>query len=278
MTGCRGSVRLVAIVAVLLTATGGRPARAADPHVVEEGDSLAAIAYDHGVDVDDLAAYNGLDADAPIHGGDELRMPHGAGADPTAVEPDDADQDAPVGVVADVPAYRQSRSLSCEYASVFIATAAFGDPIAEDDYIASTGIATNPHDGFRGNIDGPWGSTDDYGIYAEALVPNLNAHGYVGVVSYDPEAGYLMGQLDLGRPTIVWIATRGDTGFYEQDESGDSFELVPFEHVVVAYDYDAGGVYVSDPGNASYSYLTWDWFLPAWSVLDGMALSVYPAS
>lgn len=265
------TLRVLTVLAVLAVFPGSQTALAGDPHVVEDGDSLAGIASDHEVAAGDLATYNGLDVESPIHGGDELWIPRGAG-EVLVAEPEGG-----ASTAADVPAYQQSRSLSCEYASVFIATAAFGNPIPEDDYIASTAVTTNPHDGFRGDIDGPWGSTDDYGIYAEALIPNLNAHGYVGEVSYSADAGYLMGQVDLGRPTVVWVATRGDTGFYEQDEAGNSFKLVPFEHVVVAYDYDAGGVYVSDPGIASYLYLTWDWFLPAWSVLDGMALSIYPA-
>lgn len=260
------------MVLLLMAWPGGRPAHASDPHVVQDGDSLADIAYSHDVSADDLAVYNGLNVESPVHSGDELWIPTGSRGVLT-----DGAQGGGGDATADVPVYQQSRSLSCEYASVFIATAAFGNPIPEEDYIASTAVTSNPHDGFRGNIDGPWGSTDDYGIYAEALVPHLNAHGYVGEVSYNPDAAYLMGQLDQGRPTIVWIATQGDTGFYEQDEAGHSFKLVPFAHVVVAYDYDAGGVYVSDPGIASYLYLTWDWFVPAWRVLDGMALSIYRA-
>lgn len=188
------------------------------------------------------------------------------------------DADQVTGVRIDgIPAYQQERSLSCEYASIQIATSAFGNPIPEGDYLASTPQSDNPHFGFRGDIDGPWGITDDYGIYAEALVPNLEAHGYTGDVSYGADRGYLQSQIDAGHPTLVWIATRGDTGFYETDAEGNSFKLVPYEHVVVVYGYDDTGVYISDPGNASYQHMSWNWFLDAWSVMDGMALSIYPA-
>lgn len=180
-------------------------------------------------------------------------------------------------IIEGIPEYKQERSLSCEYAAVQIATTAFGDPIFESDSLDSTPQTDNPHYGFRGDIDGPWGITDDYGIYAEALVPNLEAHGYAGDVSYGADAGYLQAQIDAGRPTLVWIATRGDTGFYETDADGSTFKLVPFEHVVVAYGYDDSGVYISDPGNGSYTLMSWSWFLDAWSVMDGMALSIYPA-
>jgi len=176
-----------------------------------------------------------------------------------------------------IPEYQQARSLSCEYASIQIATMSFGDPIWEDDSFAEIGQDDNPHLGFRGDIDGPWGITDDYGIYAEALVPHIQLHGYIAEVSYSADAGYLQAQLDAGHPTLVWFATRGDTSFYETDANGNSFKLVPYEHVVVVYGYDNGGVYISDPGNGAYGYLSWSWFLDAWSVLDGMALSIYPA-
>lgn len=189
-----------------------------------------------------------------------------------------ADAESSNAVLIDgVPAHQQERNLSCEYAAVQIATSVFGDPIYEDDYLNSAPQSDNPHYGFRGDIDGPWGVTDDYGIYAEALVPNLEAHGYVGEVSYGADASYLQSEIDAGHPTLVWIATRGDTGFYDTDVDGSTFKLVPFEHVVVAYGYDETGVYISDPGNASYQHLSWSWFLDAWSVMDGMALSVYPA-
>ncbi|MEA2594578.1 MAG: hypothetical protein QOF01_1047 [Thermomicrobiales bacterium] len=175
------------------------------------------------------------------------------------------------------PTHYQEHNLSCEYAAIQIATTWFGAPIYEGDALAMVPSAVNPHDGYRGDIDGPWGGSDDYGIYAEPLVPLLNAYGYAGEVWYSADAGSLRAQLDAGHPTLVWIATQGETGFYEVDENGNPFKLVPWVHVVVAYSYDEGGVSVSDPGTGSLDYVSWDWLLNAWSVLDGMALSVYPA-
>lgn len=175
------------------------------------------------------------------------------------------------------PTHYQDHSLSCEYAAIQIATTWFGSPIAEDQSLAMVPAADDPHFGYRGNIDGPFGSSDDYGVYAEALVPVLNAYGYNGAVWYSADAASLKAQLDAGHPTLVWVATHGDTGFYDQDSNGNSFKLVPWEHVVVAYAYDSGGVDISDPGTGALGYVSWDWLLSAWSVLDGMALSIYPA-
>lgn len=239
-------------------------------YVVQPGDTLASIAEQFGVSAEDLRVTNGVEDVVDLGIGLELVIPGAeSGVSDTA--------STLSGVVLDgVPAYQQSRSLSCEYASVYIATSIFGNPIYEEEYINTVPQSANPHFGYRGNIDGVWGITDDYGVYAEALVPLLNARGYIGEVTYDPRAEMLQAQLDSGAPVVVWISTRGEAGFYGTDETG-TYKLVPYEHVVVAYGYDSGGVYISDPGNGSLKYYSWDWFLPAWSVMDGMALTIRPA-
>lgn len=188
-----------------------------------------------------------------------------------------SDTNSSASSTPDFPTHHQEHSLSCEYASIFIATSYFGNPISEDTAINSVPSAVDPHYGFRGNIDGGFGSTDDYGVYAEPLATLLADNGYNGNVSYGADASTLEAQLDANHPTLVWIATRGDDGFYDQNAYGDTFKLVPWEHVVVAYAYDDAGVWVSDPGNGLLEHLNWDWFLPAWGALDGMALSVSPA-
>jgi uncharacterized protein YvpB len=174
----------------------------------------------------------------------------------------------------DFPTHYQEHSLSCEYASLQLATTALGDPVAEDTFIPLIPNAENPHDGYRGDIDGPVGTTDDYGVYAEPLADALEQVGFHGEVWYNPDAGAIQEQLDAGHPTLVWIATHGDTSYYDEDADGNSFKLVPWEHVVVAYAYDESGIFVSDPGNGTLEHFTWEWFLDAWGVLDGMALSV----
>jgi uncharacterized protein YvpB len=172
------------------------------------------------------------------------------------------------------PTTYQRHTLSCEYASLQIATAALGNEIDEDTFIPLVASAKNPHNGYRGDIDGAFGSTDDYGVYAEPLVDALAQVGFVGTVWYDPEQWAIQAQLDAGHPTLVWISTHGDTGFYDEDSKGNSFKLVPWEHVVVAYAYDETGIFVSDPGNGSLEHFTWEWFLDAWGIMDGMSLSV----
>jgi uncharacterized protein YvpB len=133
----------------------------------------------------------------------------------------------------------------------------------------------NPHWGYRGDITGSWGNTTDYGIYARPLVPALNTYGF-GAEAWYGDSNDLVAQLDLGRPTLVWIGARGEAGsFDEYTADGSRFQLTPFMHVVLIYGYDNGGVYVSDPGNGALKYWDWDTFEWMWGVMDGMALSIW---
>lgn len=179
------------------------------------------------------------------------------------------------GIFLDVPTYVQRRNLSCEYASLTIATGALGAWVPEEDFVERVGWAANPHEGFRGDIDGLWGGTDDYGVYAEALVGPLAAFGFAADAFYgagDPAA--LTSRLDAGTPTLVWIGLWGDTRVQEVGEDGASYALAAGEHVVVAYGYDDWGVYVSDPATGGYRSFDWATFLTMWGVLDGMGLSI----
>ena len=185
--------------------------------------------------------------------------------------------DAAPDVAIAVPTYVQQRNLSCEFAALYIATAAFGNGISEYESEAFVGLADNPHDGYRGDITGPWGVTDDYGVYAEPLSWVASSYGFgVDVFYAGGDSSQLTARLDAGLPTIVWMGLWGDTGFYEEAGSG-TFKLVPGMHVMVAYGYDADSVYLSDPAIGGYRSYEWSTFMPMWNALDGMALAVSPA-
>lgn len=177
-----------------------------------------------------------------------------------------------------VPQYQQQRPLSCEFASVYIATSAFGNGISEYAVEGVVGLSPNPHLGYRGNILGTWGNTTDYGVYAQPLSWALSQFGYVGDAFYGVgDTSTITSRLDNGWPVIVWLALWGDQSF-RTDYDGQSFTLVPGMHVMVAYGYDTDGIYLSDPGSGIYRYYDWGSFTSMWSVLDGMAMAVYPAS
>jgi uncharacterized protein YvpB len=176
-------------------------------------------------------------------------------------------------ILPNVVTYVQQRNLSCEYAAVSIATGMLGGWVDEYDMEQLTGLSDNPHWGYRGNITGWWGNTDDYGVYASALVPGLNARGFQAEVFYGaPED--LMTSLDAGRPTIVWLGMWGETSFDAYTSDGTRYQLTPGMHVMTAYGYDESGVYLSDPANGGLVYYDWGTFNGMWQVMDGMALGV----
>ncbi len=177
-----------------------------------------------------------------------------------------------------VPNYVQQRNLSCEYASLQIATGAFGGGISEYAFDSVVGWSENPHYGYRGDITGWWGNTTDYGVYPEPLAAALPQFGFNGETLYGQgNSAALTNRLDAGSPILVYLGLWGDTGFYETGADGSSYLLVPGYHVVVAYGYDQSGVYVSDPAIGSNRFYDWGTFMSMWNVMDGMALAVSPA-
>jgi uncharacterized protein YvpB len=177
-----------------------------------------------------------------------------------------------------VPTRYQQRGLSCEFASLSIAMAAYGTEITEwafDPYISQS---RNPHWGFRGNISGTWGGSDDYGIYAEPLAAILPSFGYWGDVFYARgDAGALTRRIDQGTPVLVWLGLLGDTSFWETGSDGTSYKVAAGQHTLVIYGYDSSGVYASDPALGAKRFYDWGWFMTMWNVFDGMSLAIGPA-
>jgi uncharacterized protein YvpB len=185
---------------------------------------------------------------------------------------------APIeAMIRGFPSVTQWYSLSCEYAAAAAVTLYWGDVVSQRDFIREIPKHPNPHIGFRGNIHGPHGGVRDYGIYAEPLVPVLEQHGYGATVFYGG-VSRLKANLAAGNPVVVWITT----GRYEErpvyrfSHEGETFKLVPYEHTVVAYGYDDGGIYLMDVGDGGFYYTEWSSFLRRWSYFDQMALVIYP--
>lgn len=240
-------------------------------HWVQYGDTFSTIAAAWGVDVDALVSFNQHVNPVSMVPGERILIPwerEDSTASTTAVG-------SPL-VSVPVPNYTQSRNLSCEYAATYAATAAFGPGISEWTFIENVPLANNPHYGYRGNIDGSWGNTTDYGVYAEALVPTLNANGYAGEVMYTMgDTGPLVSHLDAGHPVVVWLGYWGDTRERLYDE--DTYSVFAGMHVVTVYGYDDAGVYVMDPAKGYVEHYDWTTFQQLWTVVDGMGLAVYPA-
>lgn len=169
--------------------------------------------------------------------------------------------------------YGQQRPLSCEYAAVQIATSMIGYTVTEYEMEAVTPLSDNPHWGYRGNINGSWGGTTDYGIYADALIPGLNYYGY-SATSFYGGTDTLTNAIDNGNPVIVWLGMRGDLSHNEYTADGTRYQVTAYMHVMVVYGYDSDGVYLSDPGTGAKKYYSWGDFLWMWDVMDEMGLIV----
>jgi uncharacterized protein YvpB len=177
----------------------------------------------------------------------------------------------------EVPLYTQQRNLSCEYASLVIALGAYDTWVSEWTFDELVPLSDNPHWGYRGDINGAWGNTTDYGVYPEPLVEPLAQLGFRGEVVYAKgDADALTRYLDNGVPVVLWLGMWGDQGYYEYAADGTPFKMNPGYHVVVAYGYDESGVYAADP--ATGSAVSWGWsdFMWMWDAMDGMALAVWP--
>lgn len=174
-----------------------------------------------------------------------------------------------------VGTHAQEHNLSCEFAAANIATSTFGNGIPESIFLAEVPLTSNPHYGYRGNIDGWWGNTVDYGVYPEALVPVLSEWEFAGDVMYTGgDIAPLMAQIDAGHPVMVWLGFWGNTREVLTDQ--DTYAVFSGMHVVTVYGYDDAGIYVSDPAHGAHGYYSWDVFTAMWSVIDGMSLAIYP--
>ncbi|MDQ6695451.1 MAG: C39 family peptidase [Chloroflexota bacterium] len=180
-------------------------------------------------------------------------------------------------VIAGFPSVSQWYSLDCEYAAAAAVTLYWGNVVSQRDFVREVPSSPDPHLGFRGDIDGPVGGMDDYGVYAEALIPVLEAHGYNAVAFYGG-VSRLKANVAAGNPVVVWITTGKniERSVLHESYNGDKFKLVPGEHSVVVYGYDPDGVRLMDVGNGSFYYTDWTSFLRRWSYFDQMALVITP--
>ncbi len=236
-------------------------------HLVATGETLTQIAKQYNISLAALANANGITNPNLIEVGDLLRIPGGA--------PAAGDGSATLRAM---PIKQQALPLSCEAAAVSIATSYWGNQVSEWVFIENIPQNPNPHLGFRGDITGAFGGTDNYGVYAEPFQSVLSNYGFGSDVFYaNGNANFLKAQLDQGRPVVVWMTNMASvqTRSYETVD-GSRFALVPQEHAVVVYGYDQSGVSVADPGDGQYRTFTWDDFMRSWGYFDGMSLVVYP--
>jgi len=251
--------RLVIPAAGAATAPAYSPASTAQSyHVVASGENLFRIALRYGLSVQAMAAANNLVNVSQVYVGQRLLIPGRALAAP-----------AGKSVLLRVPVLGQEHSLTCEAAAARMIAVYLGKPVTEAWIQAQLGPNDNPHQGFRGDIDAPFGGIVNYGVYAEPLARALRSLGLTATVRYGVGYSDLRAALDRGQPVIVWLSQFPAPGYYDQP---GGYRLVPGEHSYVVVGYDDQGLVVNDPLNGGRQFHIR--VIPHWELFDNMALFV----
>jgi uncharacterized protein YvpB len=149
-----------------------------------------------------------------------------------------------------------------------------GIAVSEEDFLAALPLHDNPHLGFRGNVDGPTGGTEDYGVYAGPVVSVLNSYGLRARQLEGTREG-IQAAIARGNPVIVWVPY--DCGYSSPIEtviSGETVTLVPNQHVVVITGYNDQGVWANDPWDGQEDFYLYEDLERAMSYFGEMAIEV----
>jgi uncharacterized protein YvpB len=168
----------------------------------------------------------------------------------------------------------QSHNLSCESSASSMAAQYHGVPLTEADVLAALPRNDNPHLGFRGNVDGPTGGIEDYGVYAEPILEVLNNQGLRATLIQGGLDG-IKAAIARGNPVIAWVTYNcvQDTPI-TTSIGGQQVTLVPYQHAVVVTGYNSSGVWANDPYDGQEDfYITAD-FERAMSYFGNMAIEV----
>jgi len=183
----------------------------------------------------------------------------------------------PLALILDAPVYKQAHSLSCESSAAAMAANYFGVGIGEEAILAALPRHDNPHHGFRGNVDGPYGGTTDYGVYAEPMRQVL--------VRWGLRADHLTGGIDeirahvrQGKVVIVWITYNLQVQSPRQVTTSDGqvVTVVPYEHAVLITGYNRNGLWVNDPFSGTQTFYPDPDFARSFAYLGNMALVIGP--
>ena len=187
-------------------------------------------------------------------------------------------QEPPLALILDAPVYEQQHTLSCESSAAAMAANFHGVGISEAAIIAALPRHDNPHLGFRGNIDGPYGGIVDYGVYAEPVRRVLAGWGL--------EAEHLVGGVNeirahirQGKVVIAWITYNLQMQAPQQVTTSDGkvVTVIPYEHTVLVTGYNRDGLWVNDPYNGTQNFYPEQEFIRSFSYLGNMGLVIGPA-
>ncbi|MEJ2734260.1 MAG: C39 family peptidase [Anaerolineae bacterium] len=180
----------------------------------------------------------------------------------------------PQEVHLSVARQRQGHNLSCESSAASMAAQYQGVPLSEAEVLAALPLNDNPHLGFRGNVDGPTGGIEDYGIYAGPILRVLNDRGLHAVLVQSGLEG-VRAALARGNPVLAWVTynCQSQTPITISID-GQQVTLVPFQHVVVVTGYNAQGFWANDPWDGQEDFYSLADFERAMGYFDDMAVEV----
>lgn len=242
-------------------------------YIVQPGEYLALIAMRYGTSAQAIAFANSLPNLWLVYAGQRLTIPTTA----TLAAPV-ADVATPSIRVSNVPLYQQKQTLTCEEASVAMATRG---AVSEAQLLAVMPRGDNPFFGIRGRTNSAYfGGLSDYGVYAQGLQKGLSALGFKSQVlygqSYDDFKNALLDNLRAGRP-VIWWHTWQDT--YQSPvmvrmSDGSSVKLVPYEHAGVIVASNERGLTYNDPYDATVRFVSWADHRRVSAYFDNMALVI----
>jgi uncharacterized protein YvpB len=169
---------------------------------------------------------------------------------------------------------KQGHNLSCESSAASMAARYQGVDLSEAAALAALPLNDNPNLGFRGNVDGPTGGIEDYGVYAGPVIAVLDANGLHATLVSGGLDG-VRAAIARGNPVIAWVTYRllPSTPVLETI-GGQQVTLVPNQHVVVVTGYDSAGFWANDPWEGGESYYTAADLARAMGYFGNMAVEV----
>jgi uncharacterized protein YvpB len=180
----------------------------------------------------------------------------------------------PPEVRLNVARQQQSHNLSCESSAASMVAQYLGVPLSEAEVLASLPFDDNPHLGFRGNVNGPTGGIEDYGVYAGPLMEILDRHG---LQAWPVETGVegIKAAVARGHPVIAWVTYDCMVSTpVEVTIGGQQVSLTPNQHVVVVTGYDAEGVWANDPWDGQEDYYFYADLQRAMGYFGDMAIEI----
>jgi uncharacterized protein YvpB len=194
--------------------------------------------------------------------------------DPASVE--ETEDSLARGVRLSVARQKQTHNLSCESAAASMVAGYHGIDLTEAEALASLPLDDNPYLGFRGNVDGPTGGIQDYGVYAGPILDLLVSQGLRASIVEGGLEG-IRAATSRGNPVIAWVTYNClPSTPIETTIGGQSVTLVPNQHVVVVTGYNAEGFWANDPWDGNEDFYPNADFDRAMAYFDHMAIEVGP--